>query len=164
VNREAQGVVPAYVDGFGGFPPITQFPRPCLQSSVATFNEAGASSTVLGTPRNFVSNTSTSAIVGVANQPAAAPEMANGMGWMYRAGPVPVPLYIEVDTASTFAGPQRHGRVVGLPWTGVAFRTAINANAQPGLLASYGSSLTIYRRRVLTINPPAPAGDAGQQR
>jgi hypothetical protein len=164
VNRDEQGVVQAYSDGLPLAPPITQFPRPCLQSSVATFNEAGANSSVLGTPRNFVSNTSTSAIVGVANQPAAAPEMANGMGWMYRAGPIPVPLYIEVDTAATFGGPQRYGRVAGLPWSGVAFRTAINANAQPGLLASYGGSLMINRRRVLTINPPSVAGDAGHSR
>jgi hypothetical protein len=154
VNRESIGVPLDYVDGQPLLPPISQFPRPCQQSSVVTFNESGDTSSVLGTSRRFAINRNTSGTGSDANQPAVAPEMANGFAYPYRAGPIPVPLAIELDTQATFGGPQRYGQVIGVPWSGIAFRTAINANAQPGVLARYGAVWGASRLR--SILPPSP--------
>ena len=104
-------------------------------------------SAILAESRVFSVNLSTTSPFAV-NNPAADPQLASGWAELLLIPGFPSSA-IEVDTEQTFGGPQRFGRVVGLPLSGLAFRTMINANAQPGLLARYGGAWPIQRRRTL---------------
>jgi hypothetical protein len=122
-------------------------PRPCFQGSLATFNETRQLGPVLGQDREFSVDLVTTGAFGP-RDPALAPQLVSGyVEFLPQNGPDPPT--IVVDTEQTWGGPQRYARVVGLPWSGIAFRTMLNANAQPGLLARYGGAWPVQRRRAL---------------
>jgi hypothetical protein len=155
-NREELTGPPGSV--FPG-PPQPPPPRPCFQSSILTFNESAQVGAILGQRLAFAFNGSTTSAGNVVNNPTAAPRLADGNSRISSANVSSVPAWIDVDDDATFGGPRRLGRVFGLPWSGVAFRTAVNANAQPGLLARYGGAWTIRRQRVFSPPLPIPAVD-----
>jgi hypothetical protein len=156
-NREEMAGPPGSID-FPG-PPRPPPPRPCFQSSMLTYNEAGQVGAILGQQSRFAFNLSTTSPSGFVNSPAAAPRLADGHSTIRATSSFGLAMAIEVDDEATFGGPRRYGRVIGLPWSGVAFRTAINANAQPGLLARYGGAWTIRRQRVFSLPIPIPEVD-----
>jgi hypothetical protein len=152
VNREALIGAPSI--------PTPNSPAPsfCFQSSLPTFNDNGFVGPILGELRRFARNFSTTSPAGLVSNPALAPALASGYTEIsfLRVGP---PVFINVDTEQTYGRVQRFGSVRGLPLAGIAFRTAINANAQPGLVARYGGAFEVSRKRGLSINPSAPSDD-----
>lgn len=139
-NREEVTGVPGSVD-FSPRPPGAAGPQLCFEAQVVTFNQTGATSAVFGS--GYARNLSTTAPANVVNNPQAAPQLANGHAQIRftqtgaSGGTLPVVTSAQVS-----------GALRGLPVTGFWAYTAVNAAAQPGLLATYGGAFRHRSNRV----------------
>jgi hypothetical protein len=129
-------------------PPITV----CRQTQVLTWNQfLGQTSAVLGSAvaRNISTTDAAIRVVGPGgtNNPAAAPQYANGRATLrfVQAGGFDGRPSIQVSALSDDGSTSRDGRLYGLPVSGFWAMRAVNAAAQPGLLATYGGA---YRHTV----------------
>jgi hypothetical protein len=153
-NREEISGTPGSVD-FSPRPPQAAGPSLCFEAQIVTFNQtltnvAGNSTSPSGIfGSTYARNLSTTQPGGVVNNPAAAPQLANGHTRIQFNGPqggarpaIPVTSVLPGGTATV------NGQLFGLPVTGFWAWTAVNANAQPGLLANFSGAFRHRSSRV----------------
>lgn len=157
-NREEITGTPGQVD-FSPRPPGAAGPTLCFEAQVVTFNQnltnvAGNSTSptaIFGS--TYARNLSTTAPAGVVNNPGAAPQLANGHARLQFGGsPTSTPAIPRpsIPVTSVLAGGTAtvNGTLFGLPVTGFWAWTAVNANAQPGLLANFSGAFRHRSSRV----------------
>jgi hypothetical protein len=139
-NREEMTGTPGSVD-FSPRPPGSVGPALCFEAQIVTFNQTGSSSAIFGS--TYARNLSTTDPAGVINRPDQAPQLANGhaqIRFNTTSNRMPVRLFA--------AAPAPTGELVGLPVTGFWAWTAVNSNAQPGILASFSGAFRHRASRV----------------
>jgi hypothetical protein len=138
-NREEMTGVPGSTD-FSPRPPGATGPALCFEAQVVTFNQTTATSGIFGA--TYARNLSTTGPANVVNNPGAAPQLANGHAQIrFPAGTTAARLPV-----TTAGGAQ--GSLQGLPVTGFWAWTAVNSNAQPGLLANFSGAFRHRTNRV----------------
>jgi hypothetical protein len=153
-NREEMTGTPGSVD-FSPRPPGASGPTLCFEAQVVTFNQtltntAGNSTSPSGIfGATYARNLSTTAPAGVVNNPATAPQLANGHTRIRFNGPQGGPRpAIQVLSVLPGGTATQTGTLFGLPVTGFWAWTAVNSAAQPGLLANFSGAFRHRSSRV----------------
>ncbi len=152
-NREEITGVPGTVD-FSPRPPGAAGPTLCFEAQVVTFNQTLSNQPANSTSPSgvfgstYARNLSTTAPANLVNNPGAAPQLANGHTRIQFSGPSGGPRP-QIPVTSVLPGGQTvNGQLFGLPVTGFWAWTAVNANAQPGLLANFSGAFRHRSSRV----------------